>query len=58
MLEEITDVQCPSCFEWFSFTLPPEEERVGEVDYDCEVCCRPMMIVFSAEGACAVSIED
>ena len=58
MLEDLTEIQCPSCFEWFGFTMPPEGERGGEVDYDCEVCCRPMVVVISEDGAFAKSLDD
>ena len=39
-------VICPSCFEEFEVMAPPPEEVPCEVDYDCEVCCRPMLIRF------------
>ncbi len=39
-------VTCPSCFEEFEVLAPPAEEVPCEVDYDCEVCCRPMLIRF------------
>jgi len=39
-------VTCPSCFESFSVAAPPPEELPADVDYDCEVCCRPMIIAF------------
>lgn len=41
-------VTCPSCFEVFEVAAPPVAETPAEVDYDCEVCCRPMVIAFSA----------
>lgn len=41
------EVTCPSCFETFEVIEPPLEETPCEVDYDCEVCCRPMLICFS-----------
>lgn len=47
---EMYPVTCPTCFEIFDVPLPPPEETPGEVDYDCEVCCRPMLIVFTEEG--------
>ena len=59
MLEDLTEIQCPSCFEWFSFTLP-HEVNAGEVemDYDCEVCCRPMRVIVSGDGAYAIGMDD
>jgi hypothetical protein len=37
-------VTCPSCFEQFEVAAPPPEELPAELDYDCEICCRPMVI--------------
>lgn len=48
---EMAEVQCPTCFEWFSVGCPAETEMPAEVDYDCEVCCRPLLIVFTTDGA-------
>jgi hypothetical protein len=44
-----TDVTCPSCFESFSVPAPAPMECPSDVDYDCEVCCRPMRISFWEE---------
>lgn len=46
----IVDVTCPSCFEVFGVAAPGPDELPAEVDYDCEVCCRPMVIAFDADG--------
>ena len=43
-------VTCPSCFERFSIAVPPCEELPAELDYDCEICCRPMVIFIAADG--------
>lgn len=43
-------VTCPSCFEVFSVTGPAPSETPTEWDYDCEVCCRPMLIRFTLDG--------
>ncbi len=43
-------VTCPSCFQTFEVTGPAPEECPTEWDYDCEVCCRPMIIAFACEG--------
>ncbi len=40
-------VLCPACGEVFSVLAPPEEETPADVDYDCEICCRPMRILFT-----------
>ncbi|MCP5537332.1 MAG: hypothetical protein H7A51_14010 [Akkermansiaceae bacterium] len=55
---ETTSVTCPSCFEVFEVALPPADECPCEVDYDCEVCCRPMIISFSENMADARSLND
>jgi hypothetical protein len=44
-----TEVTCPSCFEEFSVPAPDITECPSDVDYDCEVCCRPMRISFYEE---------
>lgn len=51
-------MQCPTCFEWFAVSRPVEAELPAEVDYDCEVCCRPLVIVFSSDGAQAKGLGD
>ena len=43
------DVTCPSCFQDFSVPAPYVDELPADVDYDCEICCRPMTISFSLE---------
>lgn len=42
-------VTCPSCFEEFEVAAPDITEVPADVDYDCEVCCRPMRIAFEEE---------
>jgi len=37
-------ITCPSCFARFEIAAPSPEERPAEFDYDCEVCCRPMVV--------------
>ena len=51
-------MQCPTCFEWFEVAAPGPDEWPAEWDYDCEVCCRPMLIVFDDEGAQARSLGE
>ena len=43
-------VTCPHCWESFSIPGPAPFETPVTWDYDCEVCCRPMMIEFTADG--------
>ncbi|MFN0130213.1 MAG: CPXCG motif-containing cysteine-rich protein [Verrucomicrobiales bacterium] len=42
----LVQVTCPSCFEVFEVAAPAPDEAPCEVDYDCEICCRPMVIRF------------
>ena len=55
---QFAEVTCPTCFEVFEVAMPPLDETPAEVDYDCEVCCRPMVIVFTGDGAYARSLAD
>ena len=41
---ETLSVICPTCFETFEIAAPSRGEVPAELDYDCEVCCRPMVI--------------
>lgn len=50
---ETVSVQCPTCFEFFEVVSPSVDELPAELDYDCEVCCRPMVISFDGYGAMA-----
>jgi Cysteine-rich CPXCG len=43
-------VTCPTCFEEFEIQPPGLRELPAVWDYDCEVCCRPMEIVFELDG--------
>ena len=40
------EVTCPTCFEIFDAPEPHVSEVPCSLDYDCEVCCRPMLIEF------------
>lgn len=42
-------VTCPSCFQRFEVPVPPADELPAELDYDCEVCCRPLVISIGIE---------
>ena len=46
----MVQVVCPFCFEEFGVMPPGPDELPAEWDYDCEVCCRPMVISFSEDG--------
>ena len=48
-------VICPSCFEEFGVHPPAPHELPTEWDYDCEVCCRPMIIRFDDEDGDTVA---
>ena len=41
---EWTSVTCPTCFETFRIPPPDASEVSARLDYDCEVCCRPMTL--------------
>lgn len=56
---ELCEIQCPSCFEWFLFTV--DEVLDGscvEFDYDCEVCCSPMLVVVAEGGVFCKSLDE
>lgn len=59
---ETHSVVCPTCFQEFQVPLPALPEVPSEVDYDCEICCRPMILAFEEEEgevtAFARSIHD
>ncbi|HEX2748346.1 MAG TPA: CPXCG motif-containing cysteine-rich protein [Verrucomicrobiales bacterium] len=50
-------VVCPFCFQEFSVTPPAQSELPAEWDYDCEICCRPMVISFEDDGGGEVYAE-
>jgi len=33
-----SEVQCPSCGEWFAISVVAPEDYGSQMDYDCEVC--------------------
>ena len=43
---ELVSITCPTCFEVFEILSPPPSEVPAEIDYDCEICCSPMIIEF------------
>ncbi|MGE9271402.1 MAG: CPXCG motif-containing cysteine-rich protein [Verrucomicrobiales bacterium] len=52
------EVQCPTCFEWFSVGAPEPNEWPTEFDYDCEICCRPLTIGFSEGGVVTKGLDE
>ena len=55
---DFAEVTCPTCFEFFEVAVPPPEEQPAEVDYDCEVCCRPIVIVFNGDEVYAKGLGE
>jgi hypothetical protein len=55
---EFASVTCPTCFECFDVALPMPDEQPAEIDYDCEICCRPMLILFCDGVAEARGLAD
>lgn len=56
-------VTCPTCFETFEIPAPDRQEAGSQIDYDCEVCCRPMVLTIVEEApgelsAHAASLDD
>jgi len=55
---DLAEVTCPTCFETFEVAMPHPDEMPTEVDYDCEICCRPMVIVFNEDDVFARGLGD
>lgn len=49
-MTDFCEVVCPTCHESFAVPAPDLSEVPCEWDYDCEVCCAPMRICFSADS--------
>lgn len=49
-MTDFAAVTCPSCYQVFQVAAPPLSELPADVDYDCEICCRPMRIAFEEDG--------
>ncbi len=49
MTAHFITVTCPACGESFEVAAPPLQELPAELDYDCEVCCRPMVIAIDGD---------
>ena len=53
------EIQCPTCFEWFVIGLSEcSPGEIVELDYDCEICCRPMLVIVDENGVRAQSLND
>ncbi|MGY8686211.1 MAG: CPXCG motif-containing cysteine-rich protein [Verrucomicrobiales bacterium] len=50
-------VTCPSCFETFEIPPPDLSEVSSLLDYDCEVCCRPMVLSVYEDEFGDVAVE-
>ncbi len=50
METDFASVTCPTCFQSFDIAAPGRNELPVEWDYDCEICCRPMVIAFRWDG--------
>lgn len=48
--ESLAFVTCPTCFEEFGVAQLPRDECPAQLDYDCEVCCRPLVLSYDQEG--------
>ncbi|MCC5834164.1 MAG: CPXCG motif-containing cysteine-rich protein [Opitutales bacterium] len=46
METDFARITCPSCFQIIEVPAPALQELPADLDYDCEVCCRPMIIQF------------
>lgn len=47
---------CPYCGAWVSVLLDPSVPRQSYVE-DCEVCCRPLVIAYEADGEAVTWFE-
>ena len=48
-MDDAAEVQCPYCFEWVEVYVDPETR--GATVEDCEVCCRPWLLVVERDEA-------
>jgi len=42
-MHDASTQRCPFCGEWQEIDIDPESE--GEMIQDCDVCCRPWLII-------------
>ena len=54
---ESTAITCPVCFETFEIVVDVSEGREQEFIYDCEICCRPIVVKLRISGDGTVSTE-
>jgi len=59
-MNEALAITCPHCGEGFEIPLDPGGGAVQEFVYDCEVCCRPMVVsvTVNADGAVSVTVRS
>ncbi|MEM7706512.1 MAG: CPXCG motif-containing cysteine-rich protein [Pseudomonadota bacterium] len=59
MFEQLSerDIQCPYCWETFTIFLEPELDRDEQV-IDCEVCCRPIVVLAAFGQVLSVDRES
>ena len=50
-------VVCPTCFETFEIPPPDLDELSAQLDYDCEVCCRPMVLTVFEDEAGEIGVQ-
>ena len=43
-MEEFCTVTCPHCLQSITIPVPDPLARAGSFDYDCEVCCRSLLV--------------
>lgn len=55
METEFATITCPACMQRIDIPAPHWSELPAELDYDCEVCCRPMLVRFSEEMGAIVA---
>lgn len=54
---ELVSITCPTCFESFEILSPPASEVPAEIDYDCEICCSPLIIEFIVNNHCIEALS-
>ena len=55
---EAAAVTCPTCFEVFEVVIDDSGESTFQMDYDCEICCRPMTITVCNGYVEAIGLDD
>lgn len=57
-MEEVEQFfKCPYCFEEISMLLDPSVNGSQTYIEDCEVCCRPIQVVYEAEDGEILEFE-